>query len=97
MQDLRLANDEITRLRDRDLKNLLRHKKLYLVLDLDHTLLNSTRFADVTQEEGYLMNPDDPMQGISYNNFVLPCSYILCRILLQKLYYIILISIYSFE
>ncbi|XP_024991161.1 RNA polymerase II C-terminal domain phosphatase-like 4 isoform X3 [Cynara cardunculus var. scolymus] len=61
-KDLRLANDEIARLRDRDLKNLLRHKKLYLVLDLDHTLLNSTRFSDVTQEEGYLLNQDDPMQ-----------------------------------
>ncbi|KAJ0730373.1 putative protein-serine/threonine phosphatase [Helianthus annuus] len=64
-KDLRLANDEIARLRDRDLKNLLRHKKLYLVLDLDHTLLNSTRFSDLTQDEGYLLNPNDPMQGIS--------------------------------
>ncbi|KAD2804296.1 hypothetical protein R6Q59_030183 [Mikania micrantha] len=61
-KDLRLANDEIARVRDRDLKNLLRHKKLYLVLDLDHTLLNSTRFSDITQDEGYLMNPNDPMQ-----------------------------------
>lgn len=64
MQDLRLANDEIDRLRDRDMKNLLRHKKLYLVLDLDHTLLNSTRFSDITQEEGYLLNQNDPMQGM---------------------------------
>ncbi|XP_035832338.1 RNA polymerase II C-terminal domain phosphatase-like 4 isoform X1 [Helianthus annuus] len=61
-KDLRLANDEIARLRDRDLKNLLRHKKLYLVLDLDHTLLNSTRFSDLAQDEGYLLNPNDPMQ-----------------------------------
>nr|XP_043613534.1 RNA polymerase II C-terminal domain phosphatase-like 4 [Erigeron canadensis] len=61
-KDLRLANDEIARLRERDLKNLLRHKKLYLVLDLDHTLLNSTRLVDVTQEEGNLMNSQDPMQ-----------------------------------
>ncbi|KAI3817169.1 hypothetical protein L1987_10958 [Smallanthus sonchifolius] len=72
-KDLRLANDEIARLRDRDLKNLLRHKKLYLVLDLDHTLLNSTRMSDITQDEGYLMNPDDPMQdGLKGNLFKLP-------------------------
>lgn len=67
LQDLRLANDEIARLRDKDLKSLLRRKKLYLVLDLDHTLLNSTRFSDLTQDEGYLMDPNDPMQG---NNFM---------------------------
>lgn len=63
-KDLRLANDEIARLRDRDLKNLFSQKKLCLVLDLDHTLLNSTRFMDVTQEEGYLMNQNDPMQDV---------------------------------
>ncbi|KAK1550573.1 hypothetical protein Q3G72_021261 [Acer saccharum] len=48
---LRLANDEIVRLRNTDMKNLLRHKKLYLVLDLDHTLLNSTLLAHLTPEE----------------------------------------------
>ncbi|XP_050225127.1 RNA polymerase II C-terminal domain phosphatase-like 4 [Mercurialis annua] len=53
---LRLCNDEIARLRDNDLKNLLRHKKLYLVLDLDHTLLNSTQFMQLTPEEDYLQN-----------------------------------------
>ncbi|XP_055822891.1 RNA polymerase II C-terminal domain phosphatase-like 4 isoform X1 [Solanum dulcamara] len=53
-KNLRLADDEIARLRDKDLKNLLRHKKLYLVLDLDHTLLNSTRLADISGEESYL-------------------------------------------
>ncbi|KAI3759188.1 hypothetical protein L6452_06803 [Arctium lappa] len=31
-KDLRPGNDEIVRLRDRDLKNLLHHKKLYLML-----------------------------------------------------------------
>ncbi|XP_075077527.1 RNA polymerase II C-terminal domain phosphatase-like 4 isoform X3 [Nicotiana tabacum] len=53
-KNLRLADDEIARLRDKDLKNLLRHKKLYLVLDLDHTLLNSARLADISAEELYL-------------------------------------------
>ncbi|KAI3506228.1 hypothetical protein L1887_28584 [Cichorium endivia] len=63
-KDLRLTTDEIDRLRDRDLKNVLRHKKLYLVIDLDHTLLNSTRLSDITQEEGYLMKQNHPIQGI---------------------------------
>ncbi|XP_059635564.1 RNA polymerase II C-terminal domain phosphatase-like 4 isoform X2 [Cornus florida] len=62
-KDLRLANDEIARLRNRDLKNLLRHKKLYLVLDLDHTLLNSTRLVDVTPDEEYLNSQMDALQG----------------------------------
>ncbi|KAK2654468.1 hypothetical protein Ddye_014324 [Dipteronia dyeriana] len=39
------------------MKNLLRHKKLYLILDLDHTLLNSTLLAHLTpEEEEYLNN-----------------------------------------
>ncbi|CAK9168841.1 unnamed protein product [Ilex paraguariensis] len=49
-KDLRLANDEVARLRDKDLKHLLSHKKLYLVLDLDHTLLNSARLLDITPD-----------------------------------------------
>ncbi|GER49772.1 RNA polymerase II ctd phosphatase [Striga asiatica] len=57
--DLRLSNDEMARVRGRDLKNLLRNKKLYLVLDLDHTLLNSARFSDITLEEGYLNSQGD--------------------------------------
>ncbi|KAL6532748.1 hypothetical protein OROGR_013708 [Orobanche gracilis] len=60
-KNLRLANDEITRLRDKDLKNLLRNKKLYLVLDLDHTLLNSTRLPDITEEERYLNGQRDAL------------------------------------
>ncbi|KAK6151455.1 hypothetical protein DH2020_014090 [Rehmannia glutinosa] len=58
---LRLANDEISRLRDKDLKNLLRDRKLYLILDLDHTLLHSTRLPDITVEEGYLHNQTDAL------------------------------------
>ncbi|KAL8227635.1 hypothetical protein R6Q57_015219 [Mikania cordata] len=60
-KDLRLANDETVRLRDKDPKNLSSLKKLCLVLDLDHTLLNSTRFMDITLEEGYMMNESDPV------------------------------------
>ncbi|KAK6127048.1 hypothetical protein DH2020_039209 [Rehmannia glutinosa] len=58
---LRLASDEISRLRDKDLKNLLRDRKLYLILDLDHTLLHSAQFPDITVEEGYLHNQMDAL------------------------------------
>ncbi|XP_017225547.1 RNA polymerase II C-terminal domain phosphatase-like 4 [Daucus carota subsp. sativus] len=60
-KDLRLANDEIARLRNNDLKNLFRHKKLNLVLDLDHTLLNSTQFRHIMPEEEYLKVPPDSL------------------------------------
>ncbi|KAF3666020.1 putative reticulon-like protein B21-like [Capsicum annuum] len=62
-KNLRLADDEIARLRDKDLKNLLRHKKLYLVLDLDHTLLNSTRLGDISEEELYLKDQREVLPG----------------------------------
>ncbi|KAK6125230.1 hypothetical protein DH2020_041030 [Rehmannia glutinosa] len=58
---LRLANDEISRLRGKDLKNLLRRRKLYLILDLDHTLLHSARLPDFTVEEGYLHGQRDSL------------------------------------
>ncbi|KAK1425655.1 hypothetical protein QVD17_21010 [Tagetes erecta] len=64
-EGLWLANDEIVRLRKRNLKSLFNRKKLCLVLDLDHTLLNSTPFSHITQEEGYLMNKSDPVQGLA--------------------------------
>ncbi|KAE8124513.1 hypothetical protein FH972_019391 [Carpinus fangiana] len=62
---LRLQNDEIARLRNTDMKNLLRHKKLYLVLDLDHTLLNSTQLMHMTSEEEYLKAQIDSLQDVS--------------------------------
>ncbi|KAL5772880.1 hypothetical protein ACOSQ2_012804 [Xanthoceras sorbifolium] len=65
---LRLANDEIVRLRNTDMKNLLRHRKLYLVLDLDHTLLNSTLLAHLTPEEEYLKSQTDSLQDVSSGN-----------------------------
>ncbi|KAL2928485.1 RNA polymerase II C-terminal domain phosphatase-like 4 [Bienertia sinuspersici] len=64
-KDLRLANDEISRLRNTDVRTLLRRKKLYLVLDLDHTLLNSTRLDDMNLEEEYLKVQTDSLQDIS--------------------------------
>ncbi|GMJ01717.1 C-terminal domain phosphatase-like 4 [Hibiscus trionum] len=62
---LRLGNDEIVRLRSTDMKNLLHHKKLYLVLDLDHTLLNSTLLNHLTSEEEYLKAQSDSLQDVS--------------------------------
>ncbi|WCJ29131.1 RNA polymerase II C-terminal domain phosphatase-like 4 [Euphorbia peplus] len=64
-KELKLANDEIVRLRDTDMKNLLRQRKLVLVLDLDHTLLNSTQLNDLSAEEEYLKNQVDSLQDIS--------------------------------
>ncbi|XP_078443790.1 C-terminal domain phosphatase-like 4 isoform X2 [Wolffia australiana] len=54
-KDLKLGSSEIDRLRGADMKNLLRRKKLILVLDLDHTLLNSTRLVDLSAEEHHLI------------------------------------------
>ncbi|RAL43988.1 hypothetical protein DM860_014125 [Cuscuta australis] len=63
-RNLRLASDEVARLREKDLKNLLQRKKLYLVLDLDHTLLNSTRLFDISAEEEYLKDAiPDALKG----------------------------------
>ncbi|KAL5698910.1 protein-serine/threonine phosphatase [Ranunculus cassubicifolius] len=63
-KDLKIGNDEMARLRGSDLKNLLRNKKLYLVLDLDHTLLNSTRFMDISPEEEYIKTQVDSLKDI---------------------------------
>ena len=51
MQGLRLGTSEIDRLRGADLKNLLRERKLVLILDLDHTLINSTKLQDISFAE----------------------------------------------
>lgn len=64
LQELRLHDQEISRLRHTDMKNLLRHKKLNLVLDLDHTLLNSTLIVDVNSEEVHLFTQTDSLEGI---------------------------------
>ncbi|PIA45815.1 hypothetical protein AQUCO_01600211v1 [Aquilegia coerulea] len=63
-KDLKIGNEEMARLRGSDLKNLLRNKKLHLVLDLDHTLLNSTRLMDISPEEEYLKTKVDSLQDI---------------------------------
>ncbi|KAJ1379759.1 Reticulon [Sesbania bispinosa] len=62
---LRLHDEEITRLRNTDMKNLLSRKKLYLVLDLDHTLLNSTHLVHLSPEELHLLNQTDSLGDVS--------------------------------
>ena len=47
------------------MKNLIRHKKLCLVLDLDHTLLNSAQLMDLRAEEEYLKSQTSSLQGIN--------------------------------
>ncbi|XP_057419953.1 RNA polymerase II C-terminal domain phosphatase-like 4 isoform X2 [Lotus japonicus] len=62
---LRLHDEEISRLRNTDVKNLLCRKKLYLVLDLDHTLLNSTHLAHLSSEEVHLLTQADSLGDVS--------------------------------
>lgn len=74
MKNLRLAKDEISLLREKDFKIMLRQKKLYLVLDLDHTLLNSTRYNDITKGEGHLQGQRYTLPGMAplvFGNIVL--------------------------
>lgn len=80
-QGLRLGNDEIVRLRSTDMKNLLRHKKLYLVLDLDHTLLNSTQLNHLTAEEEYLKGQSDSLQGMFFKLFNFSCLQYSCSVI----------------
>ncbi|CAN6360250.1 unnamed protein product [Urochloa humidicola] len=66
---LRLGTSEIDRLRGADLKNLLRERKLVLILDLDHTLINSTKLQDISSAENELgvraaALKDDPNRNI---------------------------------
>ncbi|KAG7037160.1 RNA polymerase II C-terminal domain phosphatase-like 4 [Cucurbita argyrosperma subsp. argyrosperma] len=68
---LRLNNDEINRLRNIDMKNLLQHKKLILVLDLDHTLLNSTQLGHLAPEEEYLRNQMDSLEDVTKGSLFL--------------------------
>lgn len=44
---LHISRGEAARLREANLARVLGQRRLLLVLDLDHTLLNSTRLADV--------------------------------------------------
>ncbi|XP_027921903.1 RNA polymerase II C-terminal domain phosphatase-like 4 isoform X3 [Vigna unguiculata] len=60
---LRLHDEEISRLRNTDMKSLMCRRKLYFVLDLDHTLLNSTHLSHLSPEESHLLNQTDSLEG----------------------------------
>ncbi|XP_072081835.1 RNA polymerase II C-terminal domain phosphatase-like 4 isoform X1 [Arachis hypogaea] len=62
---LRLHDQEISRLRSTDANNLRSRRKLYLILDLDHTLLNSTHLAHLNSEELHLIPQADSVGGVS--------------------------------
>ncbi|VVB16346.1 unnamed protein product [Arabis nemorensis] len=62
---IRLNQDEISRLRDSDMITLQRQRKLCLVLDLDHTLLNTTILTNLREEEEYLKSHTHSLQDVS--------------------------------
>ncbi|XP_013464179.2 RNA polymerase II C-terminal domain phosphatase-like 4 [Medicago truncatula] len=62
---LKLDDKEISRVRDIDVKNLLNRRKLCLVLDLDHTLLNTTFLYRLSSEEMHLKTHTDSLEDIS--------------------------------
>jgi RNA polymerase II C-terminal domain phosphatase-like 3/4 len=70
-KEMRLNEDEISRLRDSDSRFLQRQRKLYLVLDLDHTLLNTTILRDLKPEEEYLKSHTHSLQGDTFSYIVL--------------------------
>lgn len=51
VQGLEVSETEAARMRRDELKHVMLKQKLYLVLDLDHTMLNSARFIEVHPEE----------------------------------------------
>lgn len=55
--------DEIVSAQSKDLKDLLQRRKLHLVLDLDHTLLNTTKLVSMTSQEAYLKS-QLPQEGM---------------------------------
>ncbi|KAH0932039.1 LOW QUALITY PROTEIN: hypothetical protein HID58_009156 [Brassica napus] len=62
---IKFHEDEVTRMRDIDMKMLQSQRKLCLVLDLDHTLLNSTVLRDLRPEEEYLKSLTHSLEDVS--------------------------------
>ena len=55
-EGLTLSNDELEKAKREEKERALRDGKLTLILDLDHTLLNSTQFKELTQEQHDLLH-----------------------------------------
>lgn len=66
--DLSLSNAELDRVRKIDTKSLLRRETLILVLDLDHTLLHTTKRVEYptnNMEEGVEMRVPKRIRKVS--------------------------------
>ncbi|KAI9191339.1 hypothetical protein LWI28_007132 [Acer negundo] len=72
---LRLTLDEISRLKAANSNKLFAQKKLHLVLDLDHTLLQSRAFKKLTPDELYLKKQTD-LNASDGSLFVLDDAYL---------------------
>lgn len=59
LQGYSLSRDEMDKLSNKNLLKLFGSERLFLVLGLDHTLIDSTRAADITPEEQYITYKTD--------------------------------------
>ncbi|XP_002965594.2 RNA polymerase II C-terminal domain phosphatase-like 4 [Selaginella moellendorffii] len=70
-EEFELAGDVLARVREDELRQVLGKRKLFLVLDLDHTLLNSARWMEVFPDETaylehtYMNVPEDKIPALS--------------------------------
>jgi hypothetical protein len=62
-QGLQLSKAEVRKIKAEECRELLARRKLSLVLDLDHTLLNSALYAELDQEQGNLLEAWKAGQG----------------------------------
>lgn len=74
--------DEIDRLRNENTKNLLLNdKKLHLVLDLDHTLLNSTSLDHMSSKEEYLKSQTQSYHSLQHVHILdTPGTQMMCKL-----------------
>ncbi|KAF5186853.1 Rna polymerase ii c-terminal domain phosphatase-like [Thalictrum thalictroides] len=68
-KDFRVSTEERDQIRAHALKNMLDMKKLYLILDLDETLLHSFRLDKLTAEEKHSFYETDSMKDVSQRSF----------------------------
>ena len=67
MEDFHVSNEEAKRIREVDMKRILAERKLLLVLDIDHTLLNSAKFSEISFEDlNYLRTVQSQVEDIAF-------------------------------
>ncbi|PIA43721.1 hypothetical protein AQUCO_01800046v1 [Aquilegia coerulea] len=64
-KDHTVSTEDRDRLREFRLTNMMQKKKLYLILDLDHTLVHSVRPSQLSLDEMHLLNEANSLQDIS--------------------------------